>query len=67
MHERIQIKSGVREMGRDVGISAVHVSLILRGQRTPSLTVAARIAKHMGVSIDELYRKLQRVQRQAAA
>lgn len=54
-------------MGRDVGISAVHVSLILRGQRTPSLTVAARIAKHMGVSIDELYRKLQRVQRQAAA
>jgi len=65
--ERIQINGGVRELGREVGISAVHASHILRGLRTPSLTVAARIAKHMGVSIDVLYKRLQQVQKHTQA
>lgn len=33
-----------------------HVSLVLRGKREPSFTVAARIARSLGLSLDEFHR-----------
>lgn len=43
------------ELGRKVGISVTHVSKIFSGDRRPSLPVAAKIAKYLGMSIDKFY------------
>lgn len=39
-----------------VGVDPSHVRHVLRGTRVPSLEVAARIAKKLGVSLDAFYR-----------
>jgi transcriptional regulator with XRE-family HTH domain len=66
MSQVIQIDCGVgvRELSRHVGITHAHASLILRGLRTPSPRVAERIARHMGISIDALYKKVWHAQEQ---
>lgn len=43
-------------LARSAGVDASHVRHILRGTRVPSLEVAARIAKRLGVSLDAFYR-----------
>lgn len=34
------------------------VSLVMNGRRMPSLALASRMAKHYGMTLDELHRKL---------
>lgn len=48
----------ISELAREVGVNRSHVSLILAGKRMPSLPVAGKLAKAMGVSLDELHRQL---------
>lgn len=42
------------EISRSTGISVSHLSLIFAGRRTPSLTVAKKIADYLNVGLDEL-------------
>ena len=56
-----QIGSANRtHVAKGLGLDRVYVSQVLNGRREPSLSVAAALAKKMGVSLDELYRYLQR-------
>ena len=48
----------ISDLAERVGVGRSHMSLILSGQRMPSLPVAASIAKEMGVSLDEFYERL---------
>ncbi|HAM57556.1 MAG TPA: hypothetical protein DCQ64_19945 [Candidatus Rokubacteria bacterium] len=41
-------------LARELGISAIFLSEIRRGKRTPSLALAIRIAKHCRVPIESL-------------
>ena len=43
-------------LAEQVGVDPSHMRHVLRGTRTPSLEVAARIAKKLGVSLDAFYR-----------
>ena len=43
-------------LAKGAGVDPSHVRHILRGTRVPSLEVAARIAKKLGVSLDAFYR-----------
>jgi transcriptional regulator with XRE-family HTH domain len=49
-------------LAHDVGLSRSYISLIFRGKRNPKLSVAARIARHLNVSLDQLvlYQEAQR-------
>lgn len=42
------------EMAERVGISGAMMSYIIRGLREPNVTTLVRIAKWLGVSVDEL-------------
>lgn len=44
----------ITELAGRVGIGVSHMSLIMSGKRMPSLPVAVKIAKEMGVTVDEL-------------
>lgn len=44
-------------LAQAVGITPAHVSMILNGKRTPSLPVAVKIAKHLGMTVDEFARR----------
>lgn len=46
-------------IGRAVGAGTPHISLIFRGRRTPALALAAKIAEHLGVSLDSLWTHLR--------
>jgi transcriptional regulator with XRE-family HTH domain len=48
----------ISELAREIGVNRSHVSLILNGKRMPSLPVAGKLAKAMGVSLDELHARL---------
>ena len=43
-----------KAIAASAGVDLSHVSRIMTGERTPSLPVAQRIAKHLGVSLDNL-------------
>ena len=43
-----------KAIANSAGIDLSHVSRIMTGARTPSLPVARLIAKHLGVSLDNL-------------
>lgn len=47
------------QIARNVGVTRNHVSLILSGKNVPSLSVAAGVAKEIGVSLDDLWGYLQ--------
>ncbi len=49
------------------GVGLSHVSRIMSGERTPSLPVAQRIAKHLGVSLDHLAIYLDSLRQPVAA
>jgi len=42
------------ELARSSEVSVGHVSMILRGQRIPSVAIAAQFARALGVSLDWL-------------
>lgn len=47
------------QLARKVGVTRSHVSLILSGKNVPSLSVAAGLAKEIGVSLDDFWGHLQ--------
>ena len=51
-------KQKVREIARKSGLSPSGVSRLLRGHREPRLGTALKLAKAMGISIEELTRRL---------
>jgi len=55
VEERIKDTTS-ESIARGVGVDSSHVRHVLRGTRVPSLEVAARIAKKLGVSLDAFYR-----------
>ena len=59
----IQLPTPGYVAARECGVSPAYISQILNGKRTPSLPLAAKIAAHMGVRIDTLYKRI--VARQA--
>ena len=55
-----KIKAANRsELAREIGVTRPHVSQVLSGRSVPSLDVAAKIAKRIGVSLDQLWEHLQ--------
>ena len=52
-------KTSYTELARGTGVNLAHISLVLRGKRTPSLPVARRLAGVLGVSLDELAEYLE--------
>ena len=49
------------ELARELGVTRSHVSQVLSGKSVPSLSVAARIARNLGVSLDGLNEYLEQV------
>lgn len=43
-------------VARGVGVTREHVSQILSGKKEPSFPVAAKLAREIGISLDDLYR-----------
>jgi transcriptional regulator with XRE-family HTH domain len=56
--EKANGKLRVREIARRSGISVSGVSRLLRGRRIPRMDTAVKLAKGMGISLDELMRRL---------
>ena len=55
-----KIKAANRsELAREIGVTRPHVSQVLNGRSVPSLDVAAKIAKRIGVSLDQFWDYLQ--------
>ena len=48
------------KMAEDTGISVSHLSRIFRGNRTPSLKMASRIADHLKCSLDNLFAHIEK-------
>lgn len=48
----------ITDLAAATGMSKPHMSRIMRGERMPSLPVAHKMAKAMGMSMDELYGRL---------
>lgn len=45
-----------QEMGALVGVSRQTISLIERGDYNPSITVCLKLAKELGVSVDDIFK-----------
>jgi transcriptional regulator with XRE-family HTH domain len=43
------------QLGKEVGVSTVHVCYVLTGRRQPSFSVAYRMAKALGMTLDAFY------------
>ena len=48
-----------RELAVAAGISESYLSHILAGRRRPTLPVGARVARVLGLSLDQLYEKIE--------
>ena len=53
---RAKIKVNQTEMGNLVGVSRQTISQIERGDYSPSVTLALKIAKVLNVSVEEIFR-----------
>lgn len=53
-------KKGRKEVADDLQITPQMLGMIERGQRTPSLTLAKKIADYYNVSVDEIFFKQNR-------
>ena len=42
-------------MARDMGVDVAHVSRILAGKRNPSLKLAMRMSKSLGITVEQFY------------
>ena len=49
-------KANRTHVAREVGVTREHVSQILSGKKEPSFPVAAKLARELGITMDELYR-----------
>ncbi len=55
-----KIKTANRsELARTLNVNRSHVSQVLSGKSVPSLSVAARMARELGISLDQLWGYLQ--------
>ena len=45
-----------QEMGRLIGVSRQTISLIERGDYSPSVTLARRLAQVLGTTVEEIFR-----------
>ena len=52
---RAKIKVNQTEMGNLVGVSRQTISQIERGDYSPSVTIALKIAKVLNVSVEEIF------------
>lgn len=52
---RVRLGVNQSEMGKLVGASRQTISLIERGDYSPSVTLALKIAKVCGVSVEEIF------------
>lgn len=52
-------------VAQQVGLSRNHVSLVLSGRKEPSFGTAAKLAKELGITLDQFYECWSRV-REAA-
>lgn len=43
-----------QELGQALGVTPQHISVVEKGKRAPSLNFLAKLADHLGVSIDYL-------------
>lgn len=43
-------------VAREVGLTRNYVSLVLSGKREPSFLIAAKLARGLGITLDELYK-----------
>lgn len=56
-----QIQSANRtHLAKELGLCRYHVVKVLNGKAEPSLSVAAALARKLGISLDELYRHIQK-------
>ena len=55
MERRAALKVNQQEMGRLCGVSRQTVSLIERGDYSPSVTLALTIAKVCGVTVEDVF------------
>lgn len=42
------------QMAQDLGVTRFHVGRVLSGKKVPSLSVALKIAKRVGVTVEDL-------------
>lgn len=52
---RVKINVNQYEMGQMVGVSRQTISLIERGDYSPSVTLALKIAKVFGVTVEDIF------------
>ncbi len=52
---RVKINVNQFEMGQLVGVSRQTISLIERGDYSPSVTLALKIAKVLGASVEDIF------------
>lgn len=56
--KRLKPGATLGDVARGTGLNVEHVSRIFNGKRMPRLKTAARIAAHLEITIDQLYRSL---------
>lgn len=56
-----------KELANLIGISRSHLALIEAGKYNPSLEVAGRLARFLGIPIEELFPWLKESQKKTAA
>ena len=56
--KKFRAKAGYnqQEMGRLIGVSRQTISLIERGDYSPSVTLALRLAQVLGTTVEEIFR-----------
>lgn len=57
--KRKRTVKGYTKISKAAGYSLSHVSRVMRGQRQPTMTCAARLSKAMGLTMDELAARLK--------
>lgn len=61
IHQTLKDKGFTYEsLGKEVGLSKVSISRIVRGQQTPSFEMLYKIAQVLGVSIKDLFKDTSR-------
>ena len=51
---RIDKRFGVRELGREVGVTGMHISNMEKGKSLPSPALLAKLAVALGTDVDEM-------------
>lgn len=58
VQKRVQ-EANRSELARQLSVDRSHVSLVLAGKRMPSLPMAAKLARELGLSLDDLHGYLE--------